>query len=236
MIVARQAGPDDVPPAADAVHVVGAWFHANGMTQMDDQQHPLSALLAAQPSLGEPDPGQPVGGSSAPRLAWLALVTLAAVNPFHASGLTRTTTRRARRIGAAVSLAAGVFVAAIAGPLLRATDVSAPTAAVAAGLILAMYGVADAVRPVPPPIDPGRVPWLVPVAFPALLRAGAVLVVLAVAAAHGVADGVVTALAFLVAGLVPAPSDRLAPSLARVAAAIAIIGAIDLVLHGVFAV
>jgi len=45
LLVERQVRPDDVVSNADAE--VGAWFR-DDITQMDDQQHPLSALLAAR--------------------------------------------------------------------------------------------------------------------------------------------------------------------------------------------
>jgi hypothetical protein len=44
--VARQVGPDDVGADDDASVVLGAWFQFD-VTQMDDQQHVLSALLGA---------------------------------------------------------------------------------------------------------------------------------------------------------------------------------------------
>jgi len=45
LLVERQVRPDDVFGNVEAE--VGAWFR-NDITQMDDQQHPLSALLAAR--------------------------------------------------------------------------------------------------------------------------------------------------------------------------------------------
>lgn len=45
LLVDRQATADDVGPEASTDAVVGAWFQF-GVTQMDDQQHALSALLA----------------------------------------------------------------------------------------------------------------------------------------------------------------------------------------------
>jgi hypothetical protein len=48
----RQVGPDDVEPDDDPQRVVGAWFQF-GVTQMDDQQHVLSALLGAATVSGD---------------------------------------------------------------------------------------------------------------------------------------------------------------------------------------
>ncbi len=50
-------GPPHPDPAA-----AGAWV-AGGVTQMDDQQHALSALLAYRSSLGEPPAGGAATGS-----------------------------------------------------------------------------------------------------------------------------------------------------------------------------
>ena len=45
-LVDRQTGPDDVAADDDESVVLGAWFQFD-VTQMDDQQHALSALLGA---------------------------------------------------------------------------------------------------------------------------------------------------------------------------------------------
>ena len=47
-LMARQVGDDDVSDDDDPDAVLGAWFQFD-VTQMDDQQHALSALLAALP-------------------------------------------------------------------------------------------------------------------------------------------------------------------------------------------
>ncbi len=46
VLVDRQVGDDDVAPDDDPAAVTGAWFQFD-ITQMDDQQHALSALLGA---------------------------------------------------------------------------------------------------------------------------------------------------------------------------------------------
>jgi hypothetical protein len=237
MLVSRQSGPADAARDPHPERVNGAWFHA-GFTQMDDQQHTLSAILAAVPSLTTPGQQPPTGGASLPRLVWLAVIALAAVNPFRVRLLIDEVDRRDRIAGAALGAAALAAVASVAGWLLRVGDVSAPTVAIAAGLLLAVEGVVDAIRGAPEPIarGPGAPPWLVPVTFPALLRVGPALVVLAVAATHGVGPGLLVAVVVGAAALAPRPSPRLAGHLVRLAGAVAVVGAIDLILHGVFAV
>ena len=44
LLVTRQVTPTDAAPDADPPRTSGAWFRAR-ITQMDDQQHALSALL-----------------------------------------------------------------------------------------------------------------------------------------------------------------------------------------------
>ncbi len=51
ILVKRQTRSPESFPLADADKVQGAWFR-EAVTQMDDQQHPLSALLLAMPYLG----------------------------------------------------------------------------------------------------------------------------------------------------------------------------------------
>jgi hypothetical protein len=55
LLVDRQVMAGDGTAAPDPGRVGGAWFH-RGVTQMDDQQHALSALLAAVEVLPGPDP------------------------------------------------------------------------------------------------------------------------------------------------------------------------------------
>jgi hypothetical protein len=50
--VERQAGPAETQAYPRPTLVHGAWFSEDGYTQMDDQQHTLSALLATLPVLG----------------------------------------------------------------------------------------------------------------------------------------------------------------------------------------
>jgi hypothetical protein len=174
MLVDRQVTAAGAAETARPDLARGAWFRM-GVTQMDDQQHALSALLLALPALAEQESGAApgvAGGSSGEtsvaRAAWLALVAVAAVNPARVRrivGSVRTsppgtgraagadsTGVRALVAGAALSAAAFVTVAAAARPLLDAADVSATTGLVAAGLVVALAAAVDAVhRPAPMP-------------------------------------------------------------------------------------
>lgn len=57
ILVDRQITERDIEPPAQARHAVGAWFQ-NDYTQMDDQQHAISALLVALRMLEESETGQ----------------------------------------------------------------------------------------------------------------------------------------------------------------------------------
>jgi hypothetical protein len=169
--------------------------------------------------------------------------------------------------GAAASALAVGAVAVIAGPLLRAADVSPSTALVAAGLVVALAAVVDAVARRPAPLarwGPGG-GALVPLAVPALVRPAVTVLAVAVAADGGLVAGIAVAIAVAAAGasvLLPLPGaspsplpreqgeaaagdepragDRrrlLAGDAATWAfAAVALLGAVDLVAHGVFSV
>jgi hypothetical protein len=164
VLVARQQQAADVQPGERADAVVGAWFR-DDRTQLDDQQHALSALLAAErigavagrdsaarPS--HPDHGA-VGG-------WLTvlLTLLVASDPLRLRGQARADRRGARR----VLLLGGLATIVLARPILDLLDISEPTARVAAGIAVLLTGLVDLV-------DPRRT-------GPALLRPGAALVLL----------------------------------------------------------
>jgi hypothetical protein len=227
LLVDRQLTPAEaarvaeVVPAVDAGAIRGAWF-SGAITQEDDQQHALSALLAARGALEEGGGrGGPSGRPSVPRLLWLAVITLAALNPARLSRL--STGRRLVGVGTVAGVLVGV--ALVAGPLLRAIDVSPPTALVAAGFVLFPAAVVDlARRHQASPAGAGPVPMLL-----AVLRPGVVALVLAVAADGGAGAGVVLA---AVAGIVVALARRPADAVGRFAGAVAVAGAVDLVVHG----
>jgi hypothetical protein len=254
MLVDRQVDGVEAEESGHPGLARGAWFH-DGVTQMDDQQHALSALLLAEPLLTESAAAVVSGprsadGVSAARAVWLAVVAVAVVNP---PRLRRLVGRLPAGGVAAGSVGAGAAVALaafVAGPLARAADVSPPTLLVAAGLVVAVAALVDAVvqRPGPlAPAGPGR-GALLPLAFPGLVRPAVVLMAVATSAHGGVWVGLVVALAVAVSGataLLPsAPDDRegeprraaLGRLLVWVFAVIAVVGGVDLVAHGVFSV
>ncbi len=143
-------------------------------------------------------------------------------------------------LGSAVALSIAVAIAAAAGWLLGALDVSPETFRLAAGLVLAVEGswVLVHPRPGPEPVLSNRFAALVPVAFPLLLTPG--LIVLCLAA--GVDNGVGQTTGALLCGLVlllptlPIESDaRRTPLLAagaRLLAVLEIVAAAGLALDG----
>jgi hypothetical protein len=270
MLVDRQVDAEEAASAGQPDRARGAWFSSSGVTQMDDQQHSLSALLLSEPALATSGPaGGGAGTSDGPstlRVLWLGLVAVAAVNP-----------PRVRRIAGHVpwsravpgSLAAGgiVGLAALAGdPVLRAIDLSPATALIAAGVLVAVVAIVDAVRRAAPVVPPegrggpggqvGSGAWgttlgrvLVPLVVPALVRPSVALLALAVTAETSAAAGAAVAIAVVVSGasvlpaapdLDGAPASRWIRPLGEVArwgiAAVAVAGGIDLAVHGVFAV
>jgi hypothetical protein len=284
MLVDRQVDADEAESAGHPERARGAWFSRSGVTQMDDQQHSLSALLLAEPALAQSGPASGGAGSSDDpsvlRILWLGLIAVAAVNP-----------PRVRRIAGHLpwsralpgAIVAGVLVglAALAGgPVLRAIDVSPATALIAAGVLVAVVGVVDAVRRAVPvdAVGRGAPPatgdaadarsargdgtnggeggrWrgiaglIVPLAVPALVRPSVTLLALAVAAETGGAAGAAVAVATVLSGaaVLPPAADAdagrprpwagpLAEALRWAVAAVAVLGGIDLAVHGVFAV
>ncbi len=128
---------------------------------------------------------------------WVAVIALVvAVNPARvavvAGGLGEVDRWRSSSLwtaagGAAVGGALFLLIGAVAGPLLDAIDVSAPTIMVAVGLVLLIAGAKDLFMG-PPPSDPALAGWrsiLVPIAVPAVARPHAGLLVVGVAGAYG---------------------------------------------------
>ena len=252
MVVDRQVDANEAGEAGRPGMARGAWFHG-GVTQMDDQQHSLSALLLAEPVVRETG-GRQAGAASddplsAARALWLAVVALSVVNP---ARVRRLAGRLPARAAAGGSLLAGVavaVVAAVAGPLLRAADVSPATALVAAGIVVVVTALVDGVRR-PAEMWPAAGPGdgaLVPLALPALVRPTVVVLAVAVAADAGLAVGIGTAVAVAAAGAAtllperrPAAGAGGGVALGDVArwafVAVAVLGGIDLAVHGVFSV
>lgn len=242
LVADRQATPADAPTAGAVAAVAGAWFQF-GVTQMDDQQHSLSALLAAREAIErrevEPAPRRlPV-----PESALLAaLAVAAAVNPPRVG---RAGDRRQVAVGGALGLALVAALGALGGPLLRALDVSVPTGVIAAGAVAVLGGAvsvasgARRTRALPRLGDGSVVPVLVPV----VARPELVLLALALgaggrgwAALVGAAVAVAVSVALARPGEEPGPRELVTDWAARLIGAVALASAIALVVDGVYAV
>ena len=246
MLVDRQVDADEAVATGHPEAAEGAWF-TDGVTQKDDQQHALSALLFAEPVL---EAGVDAGGSgeqpSPPRAMWLLVLGAALVGPLRVATLLSGTARRDIAAGSAAGLGVLVAGAVLAPTVLEALDISPSVLLVAAGIVAAIAAIADLVSPVPrAEVAAGsRAAWLSPVLVPALLRPAPTFVVLAAAAAYGIGLGVIVALGVVavVLGLGWSSAGREASAgvlrlgVARLVAAVALVGAIDLVVAGVFAV
>jgi len=242
LLVRRQVDAQEAAQLPDPARVQGSWLQF-GITQMDDQQHALSALLLAR-TQGAVDDGGPVTmlprRSPVPEGAALVIVAaVALVNPVRVA--------RAGR-GCAVArpavFATGVLVGltAIGGPVVRFLDVSPATAVVAAGLVAVLGGAVGLVtagrRVTAQSPDP------VQVLLTAMLRPE--LLVASVAVGAG-GQGWVWALAVSVnlalgAGLASrSPRDRmgrlaaLVPWAVAVVAAVAMVAGVALVVEGIYA-
>jgi hypothetical protein len=210
MLVARQV--DEGGPA-----VRGAWF-THGRSRMDDQQHALSALVLAQPTLeaaAEAGDTDAVGeGEEAHGLLWVVLAVVAAVDP-------PRWPRPRRPVPVVAAAAAAGALALASGPVLDALDVSPASARLAAGAAVVVASVAAVVVPRAPATD-GVV-------------AGALAVL---ALALGADDGAVTLAGIAVAaGLVVGLPDRWRrPALAAAVAVAALLFGVDLLVDGVLGV
>jgi small neutral amino acid transporter SnatA (MarC family) len=146
---------------------------------------------------------------------------------------------RAAVAGGAVTLAAAVVLAGIAGGLLDLLDISASTLRLGAGLVIAVVGVYDLLAGAPKP-EPALGGWkagFVPIAFPLLLNPALGAAVLTTSADHGVATPVVAALTGVAAlaalALVTEPARVLRGAGRSVGAAMVVLG-IALAVDGVF--
>jgi hypothetical protein len=213
MLVERQAdgpGPEQR----------GAWF-SRGVTRMDDQQHALSALLAAEPALAVAGAGSgsdPVGGGEEEwGFAVVALALLAAANPARQSQ-----PRGSARLGVVAAYAAVVLLAALSGPIADLLSLSPASVRLAAGAVLAVTSLAGLAAPTGEWSD-----------------GLAVAATAVVALAAGVDNGVVTVAA---AGLPAVAAALWLPPawrrllLARLVAAVGVAVAISLLVDGVLGV
>jgi small neutral amino acid transporter SnatA (MarC family) len=218
-----------------------------GITQMDDQQHALSALLFAAERMRVVDP--PLRRAPVPETAAIVVVSvLVASNPlrFSARGVTGRRRVRVTAAGAAGGALVLALVAAAGGPLLRWLHVSAATALVAAGLVIAVAGLVAAAWPTLRR-EPALAGWrsaAVPVAVPLTVRPELVLLAVAVGAG-GQGWPFATGLAVAVAGSAAAaawqpaeasPAATVRAWLVRLVGAATVAAGVALVVDGVYAV
>lgn len=244
MLVDRQMRGAVADAAPSPERSRGAWFQF-GITQMDDQQHALSALLLARVTGAVPDQGRIdliPRRTQVPESALIViLVAVALTNPVR-MGRRGAGCDVARP--AAVSIAVLAAVTAVGGPVLRALDISAATAVVAAGLVAALaglLGVTTAGRDARP-ASAGAIE----VATTTVLRPELLLVSLAVGAGGQGWTWMATVAVVVVvgAGLAsrPAPVSTSASTrtdvwvwAVRLVAAIAVLAGVALVVEGIYA-
>ncbi len=189
----------------------GAWYR-RGVTRMDDQQHSISALLAAVPQL-EADADVVGGGAEGHTWLWLVVAAVVVANPL------RPGRRRPGAALAAAAVAAGLVV--LSGPVLDALEVSPASARGAAGAALGLAALATLVAPRASATD-------------GILAAAAGLVALALGADDGAVALLVVAGALLLEWAVP--EHRRGGLAARVVAVAALVLAADLLTDGILGI
>lgn len=141
VVVARQIDGDEAQSYPEPERVRGSWLWFD-ITQVDDQQHAVSALVAAERELE--GGGELPRRESLPHSWWMVvLATVAIVNPG------RLAAARFRLQPSAVLVALVLLV--FDGPILRALDVSVPTAVVAAGVVAIIGSLVALVTRLEPP-------------------------------------------------------------------------------------
>lgn len=218
----RLFGTDGLPGMADRIRCNagmlvqrqaddGAWYR-HGRTRMDDQQHSISALLAAVPVLDRG--GRAVGGGAQGHSGmWLMAAAVVVANPF-----------RPRRSGAVSVLGLGFGAAvlvALSGPLLAGLDVSPASARAAAGASLAAGALVVLIAPASS-------------ASAGATAAASALVALAMGADDGASALLAVAAATTIGLCLPKRVRR--SDAARLAAAGALLLAADLLIDGVLGV
>jgi hypothetical protein len=242
MLVDRQTRGDAADAMADPNRSRGAWFQF-GITQMDDQQHALSALLLARVSGAVPDDGRiellprrPVVPQSA---LVLVLVAISVVNPVRIA--------RAGRgcdVARPVAVSLGVLAAATAvgGPLLRGLHISAATAVVAAGLVAAFAGLVGVVTAERDTTPSANTPW--PVLITRILRPELLVASLAVGAGGQGWTWIATIAVVMVAGAAVAarpittersPGNSWWVWAVRFIATVAVVAGVALLVEGIYA-
>lgn len=252
VLVDRQVSATEAAAYPDPSVARGAWLQF-GITQMDDQQHTLSALILANRTSADVD--QLPRRSAVPSSTWLlAIAVVAALNPMRIMRRSRVNAVPVGAVGAGGALGAVVFgaVAAVGGPVIRALDVSRGNAVIAAGLALAIAGLVsvferfDGDRWATGAVLPGKAAALMPVLIPWVLRPEVVIV--AIAAGAGGKGWIVfatalaaVALAAIVAllgpsGPLPPASDALATWLQRLLVFATIATGVAIVIDGFYAI
>lgn len=171
---------------------------------------------------------------------WLVVVAVVAgINPARSAPALprrdRSSSERALVAGAGAAIAAVVLgLLALAGDSVASWwEVSAPTFAVGAGLVLALAAVAQVVRrPRAEPALPGRRAALVPVAVPFVLRPEVGLVALAAGAADREA-WVAAALVLVVAGVAATAAASVDGVTGRVLRWLAAVGSVAALASGI---
>ena len=189
----------------------GAWYR-EGVTRMDDQQHSISALLAAAPVLE--DPGDTVGGGEQRHTPlWLLLAGVVGGLPLRPG--------RARWHAVVAGVVAAAALVLLSGPVLEGLQVSPASARAAGGIALGVAALAVLAAPA------------AAATAGVALAAGGLL-----ALAIGADDGAAALLAVGVAGaLAWAVPERWRNGVtARAVAVVAFLVAADLVIDGVLGV
>jgi small neutral amino acid transporter SnatA (MarC family) len=140
-LTARQIDSDEAASYAQPSRVEGAWL-SGGVTQIDDQQHAMSAVLAGDRVSGDsidprPSRRQPLDWSWV--LVLVAAVAVAAPSRV-ATALVRSPGSMRRDV--VVAGVAALVLALFSVPILEAVDVSVPTAAVACGVVVVLASLA----------------------------------------------------------------------------------------------
>lgn len=214
VITARQIDTDRAAayPAPDSVRGSWLWFET---TQVDDQQHAVSALVAAERILDAG--GEIPRRESLPHSWWLvALAVVAVVNPG------RLASANFRLGPSSVIATAGLLLAD--RWLLRILDVSVPTAIVAAG-VLAILGALV-----------GFVPRLVPPTPTAALWRPEVVVLLIASGGRPWALVIGLALSLLLARSSRSSPEARTRWLAAMWSMVAVVAGIVLIVDGVYSV
>lgn len=199
------------------------WF---GITQVDDQQHALSAIVRSESLLERSSDPRP---SRRQPLDWswplVAVSAFVVASPGRWSRASNREPRAFRRV-TMLSLFVGVIVSLSAPNLLAAVDVSVPTAAVACGVVVVLSAIGNLLG------------WARDErAFMALARADLVLLTLACGGGGRsvpLAVGVVGALAATLA--LKRVDDDVRGWFARVAELSAVAVGVALIVNGVYSV